>query len=307
MDSANNEKIIGYFIEEAKEHLETIEKGILDLSAALEDEETINELFRAAHSIKGGAAMLNFTSIQATSHRLEDAFKILRDDDITPDATLESLFLKTYDILQDLLERLQGPLGLSEQDGDEILETAEPHFVELLNYIEQLADKDLSPAPGLTSAQIRASSPSLVRIPQDEIIMQVRQVLQQMLAIFKTEPTANNRHQLQTMCDKLIGIAPEENGWQNLLKCSKLAIANPKHSYRLLAPVIIKEIKLGGDCLEVGKGSEITPSQGLEQLAYSKLPQVLVTVDPVMAAEMISKIFNQTQINKLVSLLQTNA
>ena len=101
MDSANNEKIIGYFIEEAKEHLETIEKGILDLSAAVEDEETINELFRAAHSIKGGAAMLNFTSIQKTSHRLEDAFKILRDEEINPDQTLESLFLKAYDIIQD--------------------------------------------------------------------------------------------------------------------------------------------------------------------------------------------------------------
>ena len=307
MDSANNEKIIGYFIEEAKEHLETIEKGILDLSAAVEDEETINELFRAAHSIKGGAAMLNFTSIQKTSHRLEDAFKILRDEEINPDQTLESLFVKAYDIIQDLLQRLQGPLGLSEADGDEILEAAEPHFVELLNYIEQLVEGDLADAPALTSADVRANSPSLVRIPQDEIIMQVRQVLQQMLAVFKQEPTANNRQQLGTMCDKLVDIAPAESGWQELLKCCKLAIANPKHSYRLLAPVVIKEVKLAGDCLEVGKGSEITPSQGLEQLAHSKLPQVLVTVDPVMAAEIMNKIFNPDQLSKLVALLQQTA
>ena len=304
MDNANNEKIIGYFIEEAKEHLETIEKGILDLSAAVEDEETVNELFRAAHSIKGGAAMLNFTSIQKTSHRLEDAFKILRDEQINPDETLESLFLKTYDIIQDLLQRLQGPVGLSETDEEEILDAAEPHFVELLNYIEQLVEGDLPPAPKLTSADVRANSPSLVRIPNDEIIMQVRQVLQQMLAIFKEEPTPANRQQLTTMCDKLSDIAPEESGWQELLKCSKLAIGNPKHSYRLLAPVVIKEVKLAGDCLEVGKGSEITPSQGLEQLAHSKLPQVLVTVDPVMAAEIMNKIFNPEQIGKLVSLLQ---
>ncbi len=306
MDNANNEKIIGYFIEEAKEHLETIEKGILDLSAAVEDEETVNELFRAAHSIKGGAAMLNFTSIQKTSHRLEDAFKILRDENINPDQTLESLFLKTYDIIQELLQRLQGPLGLTEEDGDEILEAAEPHFVELLSYIEQLAQSDIPQAPKLTSADVRAVSPSLVRIPQDEIIMQVRQILQQMLAIFKQEPTPNNRQQLQSMCDKLAQIAPDENGWQNLLKCSKTAIINPKHSYLLLAPVVIKEIKLGGDCLEVGKGSEITPSQGLEQLAHSKLPQVLITVDPVMAAEMLNKVFNQEQLSKFVSLLQTS-
>lgn len=306
MDSANNEKIVGYFIEEAKEHLETIEKGILDLSSALDDEERINELFRAAHSIKGGAAMLNFNSIAKTAHRLEDAFKILRDETIDADSTLESLFLKAYDILQDLLERLQGPFGLGEEEGEEIMKSAEPHFVELLNYIEQLVEGEVPAPPKVTSASVRSATPSLTAIPNDEIIMQVRQILQQMLVIFKQDPTPNNRQQLQTMCDKLGKIAPEENGWQNLLKCSKQAINNPKHSYRLLAPVIIKEIKLAGDCLEVGKGSEITPSQGLEQLAYSKLPQVLVTVDPVIAAETITKIFNQEQIAKLVKILQTS-
>ncbi|MBD2393680.1 Hpt domain-containing protein [Cyanobacterium aponinum FACHB-4101] len=304
MDSANNEKIVGYFIEEAKEHLETIEKGILDLESAINDEERINELFRAAHSIKGGAAMLNFTSIQKTSHRLEDAFKILRDETIEPDSTLESLFLKAYDILQDLLERLQGPFGLSEDEGEEIMKEAEPHFVELLNYIEQLVAGESPDVQKITSASIRSSTPSLTAIPSDEITMQVRQILQQMLVIFKQDATPNNRQQLQGMCDKLVKLAPAENGWQNLLKCARLAIGNPKHSYRLLAPVIIKEVKLAGDCLEVGKGSEITPSQGLEQLAHSKLPQVLVTVDPVIAAETIHKVFNPEQISKLVNLLQ---
>ncbi len=307
MDSANNEKIVGYFIEEAKEHLETIEKGILDLESALNDEEKINELFRAAHSIKGGAAMLNFTSIQKTAHRLEDAFKILRDETIDPDSTLESLFLKAYDILQDLLERLQGPFGLSEDEGEEIMKEAEPHFVELLNYIEQLVAGESPDVQKVTSASVRSSTPSLTAIPSDEVTMQVRQILQQMLVIFKQDSTPNNRQQLQAMCEKLAKIAPAENGWQNLLKCAKLAIANPKHSYRLLAPVIIKEVKLAGDCLEVGKGSEITPSQGLEQLAHSKLPQVLVTIDPVIAAETIHKVFNPEQISKLVNLLQTKA
>ncbi|MBL1210903.1 Hpt domain-containing protein [Geminocystis sp. GBBB08] len=304
MDSANNERIVGYFIEEAKEHLETIEKGILDLSSAVNDEESINELFRAAHSIKGGAAMLNFTSIQKTAHRLEDAFKILRDDPIETDQTLESLFLKAYDILQDLLERLQGPIGLSEEEGEQIMEAAEPHFVELQNYIQQLADGEVPKPSHITSSSVRKSSPSLTAIPSNEVVMQVRQVLQQMLVIFKQESTPNNRQQLQTMCDKLINIAPEENGWQSLIKCAKQAINNPKHSYRLLAPVIIKEVKLAGDCLEVGKGTEIAPSQGLEQLAYSKLPQVLVSVDPNIAAETLSKVFNKEQISKLVNLLQ---
>ena len=305
MDGANNEKIVGYFIEEAKEHLETIEKGILDLSSALQDEESINELFRAAHSIKGGAAMLNFTSIQKTSHRLEDAFKILKDKPIEPDQTLESLFLKSYDILQELLQRLQGPLGLSENDGQAILEEGEPHFVELLNYVQQLADGEVPSTPAVTSASVRTATPSLTSIPIEDLVFQVKQILQRMLSIFKQEETPENRKQLQNMCAQLGGLAEQESGWQNLLTCAKKAISNPTHSYRLLAPVIIKEIKLAGDCLEVGKGPEIAPSQGLEQLAQAKTPQILLSIDPQIAADTLTRVFNKQQISTLINLLQT--
>jgi chemotaxis protein histidine kinase CheA len=304
VDGANNERIVGYFIEEAKEHLETIEKGILDLSSAVEDEESINELFRAAHSIKGGAAMLNFNSIQKTAHRMEDAFKILRDKSIEPDQTLESLFLKCYDILQELLGLLQGPIGLSEEDGDAIIEEAEPHFVELLNYINQLADGEVSTQPTVTSASVRLSTMSLSSIP-DDLVTQVKQILQGMLSIFKEAETIENRKQLQTFCDRLVSIAPEEAGWNLLIESAKKAIANPKHPYDLLAPVIIKEIKLAGDCLEVNKGTEIAPSQGLEQLAQAKTPLILLSLDPNLAASTLTKVFDKQQISKLISLLQT--
>ena len=74
----NKQQIIHYFIEEAQEHLETVEQGLLDLAEVISDAERVNEMFRAAHSIKGGAAMLGFEGIQATAHKLEDCFKILQ-------------------------------------------------------------------------------------------------------------------------------------------------------------------------------------------------------------------------------------
>jgi len=57
------QRIMGYFIEEAREHLQTIEQGVLNLHNILDEPESINELFRAAHSIKGGAAMLGVGSV----------------------------------------------------------------------------------------------------------------------------------------------------------------------------------------------------------------------------------------------------
>ena len=55
MLSEDQKRILGYFIEEAKDHLNTIEQGLLNLQTTIEDAEMVNEVFRAAHSVKGGA------------------------------------------------------------------------------------------------------------------------------------------------------------------------------------------------------------------------------------------------------------
>lgn len=310
MDAANNQKIIGYFIEEAKEHLETLEKGILELSSAVNDEETINELFRAAHSVKGGAAMLNFTSIQKTSHRLEDAFKILRDKPVVVDQTLESLFLKAYDVLQDLVERLQGPFGLQEEEGQQIIEEAAPSFAQLETYLKQLSEGETPIAtsvPSISSPQSTTQGGRSQTTSSEDLVAQIKSLLKEMLSIFKQQSTVENRQKLQQLCDNLANLSPSEKGWQKLLKVSRDAIANPKHSYNLLAPVIIKEIKLAGDCLAVGKGAEVIPSQGLEELASAKVPQILLSLELQNAANTLIKVFNKQQLSQLVKMLQTTS
>src|SRR6476469_692765 len=105
MQPEQQQRIMGYFIEEAKDHLNTIEQGLVHLQSTLEDPERVNEVFRAAHSVKGGAAMLGINSIQKIAHRLEDSFKILKESPVKIDKKLESLFLRTSDALKELLER----------------------------------------------------------------------------------------------------------------------------------------------------------------------------------------------------------
>lgn len=53
MNEEAQKRILNYFIEEARDHLATIEQGLLSLRDTVGDPEQINELFRAAHSIKG--------------------------------------------------------------------------------------------------------------------------------------------------------------------------------------------------------------------------------------------------------------
>lgn len=280
MDYANARKILGIFIEEAKEHLQTLEQGILDLGNLVNDTEKINEMFRAAHSIKGGAAMLGYSSIQKTAHRLEDAFKILKENPLQVDQKLESLFLKGYDLLQILINKLQSPLGLQAEEGNAIVKKGEPTFAELQAHLKELLGQ------GKSTISIR-----------------VRDILKQMLQLFKQEETSASRQQLQKLTLSL-QLASEQQKWQYLVKNAQSALANPKHSYRTLAPVIIKELKQANDLLEWGRGEEITVSQELQLLATAKLPQILITLEPELVASTLLEMFNRPQISQLVQLLQ---
>lgn len=298
MDAANQQKILGYFIEEAKEHLETLERGILELSSAIEDTERVNEMFRAAHSIKGGAAMLGYGTIQKTAHRLEDAFKILKDNAVTVDQKLESLVLASYDVLQDLIEHLQSPLGLQDAEADAIMQRAEPKFVELQDYLKQL----LGGAVASDEDEIRV--PAVKAAPK--IAVSVKNLLMQMLQLFKQQDTPTSRQQLRKACMNLAQLAPNEQGWQKLLKMTETAIANSKQPYRVLAPVIIKELKLGGDFVDMGKGNQIAPSPELKQLVSAQtaqVQQITIALEPQAAASTLLKVFNRQQISQIVQLL----
>ncbi|WP_017713072.1 Hpt domain-containing protein [Prochlorothrix hollandica] len=113
MDADNQQRILGYFIEEAKDHLETLGQGLQAFANTLADPEMLNELFRAAHSIKGGAAMLNLGPLQQVAAHLEDDFKILKDHPHVPSQSpIASLFQSSCADLAVLLQAVeQTPQG----------------------------------------------------------------------------------------------------------------------------------------------------------------------------------------------------
>ncbi|MBV8883603.1 MAG: hybrid sensor histidine kinase/response regulator [Chroococcidiopsidaceae cyanobacterium CP_BM_RX_35] len=132
------QRILSFFIEESKEHLNTIEQGMLNLQHMLKAPEMVNEVFRAAHSVKGGAAMLGVSSIQQTAHHLEDYFKILQECPTLPaDQKLESLLLRVFDALQEMLEQLEHN-GLSVEVAGRLMSEVEPVFAALDQHLALL-------------------------------------------------------------------------------------------------------------------------------------------------------------------------
>ena len=290
MDTANQQRILGYFIEEAKEHLQTLEQGILQLAASVKDTETVNEMFRAAHSVKGGAAMLGYTSIQKTAHRLEDSFKILKDNPVDVDQKLETLFLNGYDHLQDLIERLENSADFKDADAVEILQQAESNFAVLDRYLQQL----------LTGGSAE----------QNNISQQVTTILKQMLQIFKQPDSPESRQKLHLCCKSLGNIAPDETNWQNLISTAQKAITNKKYPYGTIAQVVIKEIKQAGDYLNAGQAGKLMPSKNLQQLAATAGGTatggtISIPNDPQGAAIALLKTFNKQQIMQIFQIIKS--
>lgn len=95
------------FIQEALEHLQVLESGLLNLKEE-SDSRSIHNLMRAAHSLKGGSALFGLSEIQTLSHNLENVFKILYRNEKTVDLELEELLLQAYDCLRTpLLDQLE--------------------------------------------------------------------------------------------------------------------------------------------------------------------------------------------------------
>ncbi|MEH2070713.1 MAG: hybrid sensor histidine kinase/response regulator [Nostoc sp.] len=97
------------FLEEATDYLNTLEGVLLEIDTSNRiDLDKINAALRAAHSIKGGAAMMGFRSLSDLSHRLEDSFKVLktRKNSLEIDTQLQSLLLSGVDWLRQIVELL---------------------------------------------------------------------------------------------------------------------------------------------------------------------------------------------------------
>lgn len=103
------------YLEESFEGLEIMEAGLLELPPGRPDSEKINEIFRAAHSIKGGSGTFGFTEISGFTHVLETLLDEMRD--YKRDVTQESIdvMLAAVDVLRDMLTKLQNHEPIDEQ------------------------------------------------------------------------------------------------------------------------------------------------------------------------------------------------
>jgi two-component system chemotaxis sensor kinase CheA len=100
-------RFIATFFDEAGEHLETIEERAMALGPGSDDPEILNTIFRAAHSIKGGAATFAFKQLAQATHDIETLFDKLRKGEGKADEATVRLVLDACDVFKSHLARLK--------------------------------------------------------------------------------------------------------------------------------------------------------------------------------------------------------
>jgi two-component system chemotaxis sensor kinase CheA len=103
-----DDETLQFYVEESREHLSDIETDLLAIEqgGAEIDEELVNKVFRAAHSIKGGAGFMGLTNIKELSHKMENVLGMIRSRDMVPTAEAINILLLAADALKDLINNV---------------------------------------------------------------------------------------------------------------------------------------------------------------------------------------------------------
>ncbi|MBO4987554.1 MAG: chemotaxis protein CheA [Lachnospiraceae bacterium] len=95
------------FIDETKEHLQSLNTSILDLEQDPSSMDTVNEIFRAAHSLKGMAGTMGFKRMQALTHDMENVFSEVRNGTFAVTASIIDVLFQCLDALDEYLNNIQ--------------------------------------------------------------------------------------------------------------------------------------------------------------------------------------------------------
>lgn len=118
------------FIDETKEHLQTLSDQLMILETEPENMDTINEIFRAAHSLKGMAGTMGFKRMQRLTHDMENVFQEIRSENMKVQPELVDVLFRGLDALESYLANIL-------ETGDEGTEENE----EIINTLNSIAEK----------------------------------------------------------------------------------------------------------------------------------------------------------------------
>ncbi len=129
------------FIDETKEHLQSLNEQLLILEKEPENEDTINEIFRSAHSLKGMAGTMGYKRMQRLTHNMENVFSEIRAGKMKVKAELVDVLFKGLDALESYLDRIVTSADEGTEDNEDIINNLNRIFEEGVKAFSQGTSK----------------------------------------------------------------------------------------------------------------------------------------------------------------------
>ncbi|WP_442774789.1 chemotaxis protein CheA [Sphaerotilus montanus] len=172
------------FFEEAAENLQRMEQLLLALDPAAVDDETLNAIFRVAHSIKGGAATFGFTEVAELAHEMETLLDRLRRHELSPTPPMVDVLLRGGDALWGQPSFRQG------------LTPETPATETLVADIRQLARLSSQPAGAVAVAAAGGSAPVEAPATARKLLGPGQRELEVRIGPLEQANAANHLHEL---------------------------------------------------------------------------------------------------------------
>ncbi len=139
------------FANESHEHLQNIELGVLKLEEDPQDAETLNSIFRAFHTFKGGSGLLNLTPVKNLAHELESLLDLARQHKLTIDSEVINVILDGGDVLTQFVAEIEAQLSGTKPRGPALIPTQEL-IVLVRSYTRGTDRQSVDPGAGKAAA-----------------------------------------------------------------------------------------------------------------------------------------------------------
>ena len=166
---ANNEELLKDYFSESEQMVDNLESNILAIEQDPNNHDAIDEIFRAAHTLKGNSATVEFTEISHFAHTMEDLLDEVRSDRVKVTEDVVDTLLTALDVIKDMLEsRTNG--GIYDKSVDEISEKIRSMIPDGSGKPKAApASPAAAPAKPAAVAAPAAPSQTVVAIPEYEL------------------------------------------------------------------------------------------------------------------------------------------
>lgn len=147
------------FIEESQDNLQRLNENLLALENQPDDIQTLNEIFRVAHTLKGMAGTMGFTRMQKLTHNIENVLSDIRGGQINVNSSMVDILFQCLDALENYLEEIIGTSSEGTED-----------YADLINNLAQISASKIETTSVEAPTAVKAVSESDVEEGAEELI-----------------------------------------------------------------------------------------------------------------------------------------